>query len=78
MVVAETTPKPILGSINGIVQMAGCAARTIAPISASSLFSISMERQLLGGDLVYLVVVGIILAGIAFSLALPRCKEVLC
>ncbi|XP_006455370.1 hypothetical protein AGABI2DRAFT_121287 [Agaricus bisporus var. bisporus H97] len=78
VVVAETTPKPILGSINGIVQMAGCAARTIAPISASSLFSISMERQLLGGDLVYLVVVGIILAGIAFSLALPRCKEVQC
>ncbi|KAF7762283.1 hypothetical protein Agabi119p4_8876 [Agaricus bisporus var. burnettii] len=76
VIIAETTPKPILGSMNGIVQMAGCAARTIAPTAASSLFSISMERHLVGGDFVYLLLVAVVLAGIKFSLALPGHKEV--
>lgn len=76
VIIAETTPKPILGSMNGIVQMAGCAARTIAPTAASLLFSISLERHLVGGDLVYLLLVAVVLAGIKFSLALPGHKEV--
>lgn len=75
VVIAESAPKSILGSVNGIVQMAGCTMRTIAPTAASSLFSISLERQLLGGNLVYVVLFAIVLLGIKCSLTLPERKR---
>jgi hypothetical protein len=50
--------------------MAGSLMRTFAPTFASSLFSISLQKQILDGNLVYVVFYFIILAGIGFSRAL--------
>ncbi len=72
VVIAETTPKPVLGSINGVVQMTGCIMRTIGPAFASSLFSVSLEKRLLGGNLVYVVLYVVVLVGIRLSLLLPQ------
>jgi MFS family permease len=71
VIVAENSPKSILGSINGIVQMVGCIMRTIAPIISSSLFSISLQEHLLGGNFVYVVLFAVIMAGFRSSLSLP-------
>ncbi|CAA7266822.1 unnamed protein product [Cyclocybe aegerita] len=53
-----------MGMVNGVAQMLSSGTRSIAPTFASSLFSVSLQRQLLGGNLVYLVLIGLVLAGI--------------
>jgi len=75
VIIAETAPKKLIGSINGIVQLAGCAMRTFAPSFATSLFSFSIEKQVFGGYLVYAVVYAIVLCGIGFSRLLPDSKR---
>jgi len=65
----------LIGSINGIVQLAGCAMRTFAPSFATSLFSFSIEKQVFGGHLVYVVVYTIVICGIGFSRLLPDSKH---
>jgi MFS family permease len=42
-----------LGVTNGLAQMVSTVTRTIAPTLASSLFSISQQKQWLGGTMVY-------------------------
>ncbi|CAA7265249.1 unnamed protein product [Cyclocybe aegerita] len=53
-----------MGMLNGVAQMLSSGTRSIAPTFASSLFSVSLQRQLLGGNLVYLVLISLVLAGI--------------
>ncbi|KAG5353039.1 hypothetical protein C0989_011007 [Termitomyces sp. Mn162] len=60
-----------LGAVNGLSQMMSSVVRTLAPTIASSLFSVSQEMQLLGGYLVYAVIIGIVLSGLLTSLLLP-------
>ncbi|KAF5379785.1 hypothetical protein D9615_005700 [Tricholomella constricta] len=60
-----------LGAVNGLSQMMSSVVRTLAPTIASSLFSISLQKQLVGGYMVYAIVVGIVLAGWSMSLLLP-------
>ncbi|KAG5637553.1 hypothetical protein H0H81_004184 [Sphagnurus paluster] len=38
-----------LGAVNGLGQVMGATARTLAPTIASSLFSVSLQKQLVGG-----------------------------
>jgi len=64
-----------MGSVNGIVQMAGCIMRTLAPTIASSLFSFSIRERILGGNLVYVVLYIIFLFGIYFSRALVNITQ---
>lgn len=57
---------------NGLGQAAGTIARTIAPAFATSLFSVSTELNLLGGYLVFYVLIALTLVGIRMSLLLPE------
>jgi hypothetical protein len=75
VIIAESAPKPLLGSINGLVQMTGSTMRTIAPTFASSLFSMSIQEQILGGNFVYVVMYSILLVGIGFSRRLTNRKR---
>ncbi|KAH9481768.1 Major facilitator-type transporter psiT2 [Psilocybe cubensis] len=61
-----------MGTVNGVAQMLGCAMRTIAPTFASSLFSISLQKKLAGGDMVYYVLIAITVVGIRCSALLPN------
>jgi hypothetical protein len=70
--IVETTPKPVLGSINGLVQMVGCIMRTFAPTFASSLFSISLEKNLAGGYFVFIAMICVVIGGIRCSFLLPE------
>ncbi|KAF8069881.1 major facilitator superfamily domain-containing protein [Lyophyllum atratum] len=60
-----------LGAVNGLAQMLSAVVRTLAPTLASSLFSISLQKQLVGGYMVYLVILAITLIGVATSFLLP-------
>ncbi|KAF5314228.1 hypothetical protein D9758_018295 [Tetrapyrgos nigripes] len=48
-----------LGTLNGIAQSASSLARAFGPATATSLFALSNEHNLLGGQLVHVVLVGV-------------------
>lgn len=73
IVLVETVPEGgPMATVNGIAQMLGSGLRSFAPTFASSLFSISLQRHLAGGNMVYYIVLGVSLAGIRCSFLLPR------
>jgi hypothetical protein len=60
-----------IGTAIGIAQMCNAGVRSIAPAFFSSLFSISLQRQLAGGNLVFYVLMGLHLLAIYLSHFLP-------
>ncbi|KAF8071614.1 major facilitator superfamily multidrug-resistance, DHA1 sub-family [Lyophyllum atratum] len=61
-----------LGATNGMAQAVGSVMRSIAPSIASSLFSISLQRHLVGGNMVFLILLGVALLGVRLSFLLPK------
>ncbi|KAG5717299.1 Protein ZINC INDUCED FACILITATOR-LIKE 1 [Termitomyces sp. T112] len=61
-----------LGAINGMAHAVGCITRAIAPTVASSLFSISLKRHLAGGNMVFLILLGISVIGLRLTFLLPK------
>ena len=55
-----------------VAQMCNAAMRSIAPALFSSFFSISLQRQLAGGNLVFYVLMGLNLLAICLSHSVPR------
>ncbi|TNY17581.1 major facilitator superfamily domain-containing protein [Rhodotorula diobovata] len=62
--------KRLLGSLNGFAQMASSLMRSIGPFCASSLFALSVSHHLLGGQLVFIVMVLVSVIGAVSTLAL--------
>ncbi|KAJ7116513.1 major facilitator superfamily domain-containing protein [Mycena epipterygia] len=61
-----------LGSVNGLAQMVGTVLKSVAPSFSSSLFALSAEHHILGGNMVYLALVAATLVAVRCSLLLPR------
>ncbi|KAG6810089.1 hypothetical protein H0H92_013363 [Tricholoma furcatifolium] len=72
LIVDSAPNKASLGATNGMGQAVGCIARSIGPSVASSLFSLSLQRNLLGGNLVYLVIIGFAFLGLRITYLLPQ------
>ncbi|TFK75086.1 major facilitator superfamily multidrug-resistance, DHA1 sub-family [Pluteus cervinus] len=72
LVVSSAPSRETLGTTNGLAQGLGCLTRSLAPSFASSLFSLSIEKDLLGGNFVYCVLVAVVCVGIRTSLNLPK------
>ena len=70
--VIDSANERTLGSINGLAQMVASVLRGVAPVLASSLYSVSLEKKLLGGTFVHWVLIGITLMGIGASFKLPN------
>lgn len=68
----EATPRSSLSSANALLQMTNTFTRALAPCIASSLFSLSLERNLMGGNLVYLILLLIHVIGLRTSFKLPK------
>lgn len=60
-----------IGTAIGFAQMSNAAMRSIAPTIFSSLFSISLQRQLAGGNLVFFILMGLNLLAMYLSHFLP-------
>lgn len=59
--------KDALGTLNGISQTIISVIRAIGPATATSLFSLSVERNILGGHFVYVILLVIIFLGVYTS-----------
>lgn len=64
LVIDKTPSTNLLGSAMAIAQMATSGMRAFGPSAASSLFAISHQRHLAGGQMVYLLLSAMTIAGI--------------
>ncbi|KAG2145349.1 major facilitator superfamily domain-containing protein [Suillus bovinus] len=67
-----TPSKNLLGATNGLAQMLGSVMRAIGPIAVSSLFALSLEKNLLGGTAIYWIMCTIVILVLGFSTYLPK------
>ncbi|KAG2116925.1 major facilitator superfamily domain-containing protein [Suillus cothurnatus] len=73
MYIAAASPNPAsMGATNGFAQVIVSVMRAVGPAAANSAFSISIERQYLGGNLVYCVMAGMVCMAIGVGVLLPR------
>lgn len=63
--------KSQLGATNGVAQAVGSLMRAIGPSIASSLFAFTMENNILGGNLVYVMLVGLTALSMLVAIPLP-------
>jgi hypothetical protein len=61
-----------MGTALGVSQMLTSVMRSISPFLVSSLFSISLQRQLAGGNLVFYVLMGLTLLYVRISHMVPH------
>ncbi|KAL0948631.1 hypothetical protein HGRIS_010438 [Hohenbuehelia grisea] len=61
-----------LGAVNGIAQMTVSVMRAIGPAAANSLFSLSIDKQYLGGRLVYYILITMVGGATFVATLLPR------
>lgn len=65
-----------LGTVNGLAQMVASASRAVGPAFATSLFALSIERNILGGNLIWLVLTLVALSGVVAACRIPRDRPV--
>ncbi|KAG6904735.1 hypothetical protein DXG01_007554 [Tephrocybe rancida] len=61
-----------LSTVNGLVQAIGSVMRGLAPTVASSLFSVSLEKKLAGGNLVFMILFMISAIGLRMTFLMPK------
>ncbi|TFK27809.1 MFS general substrate transporter [Coprinopsis marcescibilis] len=72
IMIVHATPDPaLMGSSNGFAQMISSGMRAISPATAASLFAVSQAHNLLGGNLVYVILFLGVLVGMRTSQFLP-------
>jgi len=70
--VTSAAPSPsALGATNGLAQTTTSIMRCIGPTCATSLFALSVEKNILGGNLVYFILWLLTLAATSATLLLP-------
>ena len=75
IIVNSAPSRAALGATNGLAQAMGSAMRALAPSVASSLFSMSLELQMMGGNMVYILLSGLALVGMSLACQLPQEKR---
>ena len=64
--------KRSLGAANGLSQVAIAIQSAVGPAAADWLFAFSLTHNVLGGNLAYVVLVGMACVGLGVSTWLPR------
>ena len=68
----DSAPTPaLLSSTNGLAQLTSTVIRSIGPTLASSLFSVTIQRRLMGGTMVYWVLCAVGSVGLWTARLLP-------
>ncbi|KAI9574045.1 MFS general substrate transporter [Boletus coccyginus] len=76
MFVVKAAPnKQSLGSTNGVSQSLTSIARAIGPALTTSLFAVSKEYNVLGGNLVYVILAVLTTISVVLSQRLPDLKD---
>jgi len=71
-VTSSAPSKHTMGATNGLSQMTISFMRAVGPAAATSLFAFGVERDILGGKLVYLIFGVITVGAIAAAGLLPK------
>ncbi|KZT32311.1 MFS general substrate transporter [Sistotremastrum suecicum HHB10207 ss-3] len=71
-IISAAPSRAAMGATAGLGQTFGSISRSVAPILAASLFALSIEKDILGGDFVYLILMCIVLVALVGTLTLPR------
>ncbi|KAI9452894.1 MFS general substrate transporter [Lactarius psammicola] len=73
MYISSAAPnKRSLGATNGVAQTMVSIQRTVGPAAAASLFAFSLDKNILGGNFVYVVLLGIVWVGLGVAILLPK------
>ncbi|KAG1866196.1 MFS general substrate transporter [Suillus subluteus] len=64
--------RDLLGATNGLAQTLGSMMRAVGPITVSSLFALSLQKNLMGGTAVYWIMCTIVILVLGFSTYLPK------
>lgn len=73
MYIATAAPdQRSLGATNGFAQMMTSVQRTIGPAASASLFAFSLDQNILGGNFAYVVLLGVVWAGLGVAVQLPK------
>ena len=75
IIIVGNTSKESLGAANGLAQAVACCLKGVAPSVASSLYSISLERHLLGGHFVFYFLTAVALTGMGALFLLPTPQD---
>lgn len=71
-ITAASPNRASVGATNGFAQVIVSIMRAVGPAAANSAFSISIEKQYLGGNLVYCVMASMVCMAIGVGVLLPR------
>ncbi|KAG2039912.1 major facilitator superfamily domain-containing protein [Suillus americanus] len=69
---ASAPNRASIGATNGLAQTVVSVIRAIGPALANSAYSLSIEKQLLGGNMAYWLMAGMVCIAIGVGSALPR------
>ena len=69
---SSAAPRSRLGATNGLAQTVASLMRAIGPYSATSLFAFSIDRNVLGGNFAYFVLVLIGVMSLGAASMFPR------
>ena len=73
MYVSSAVPnKRSLGAANGLAQVATSIQSAVGPAVADWLFAYSLTHNVLGGNLAYVVLVGVVCFALGVATRLPR------
>ncbi|KAH9169683.1 MFS general substrate transporter [Lactarius sanguifluus] len=73
MYISSASPnKRSLGATNGLAQTMVSIQRTVGPAAATSLFAVSLDNNILGGNFAYVVLLCLVWVGLAVAVQLPR------
>ena len=73
MFVVDSAPSSnSMGAVNGLAQASSTLVRTFAPWTSTSLLSLSLQKNLLGGRFIYLFVICVACANFYMTTFLPK------
>ena len=72
MFVTASVPKSSRGTANGLAQTSASLARAIGPAMGTSMFSLSVQYNLLGGYFVYVVFMTVSALALVLAAQLPE------
>jgi hypothetical protein len=73
MFISSAAPsKRSLGSAFGLSQVASSIQKVVGPAAADGLFAFSLTHDVLGGNLTYIVLLGVSCVALGVSMQLPR------
>lgn len=71
-IIAAAPDQNSLGATNGVAQTVVSVVRAVTPVASTSLFAATIEKHLMGGMLIYWILILFTLVALRIASLLPR------